>query len=50
MTLTYEVIIDISGTEMIKATDETGFQFWIPMYDSNVDYQIYLASLNEVPA
>ena len=53
MTYTYEVIVTetATGTEtVIKRTDQNGAVLWIPEDPSNSDYQLYLASLNEVPA
>lgn len=42
----YEVITDETGS-VIKKTDEDGKIWWIPMDESNSDYQAYLASLQE---
>jgi len=42
MTLKYEVITDAFGSKVLKATDETGKEFWIPMDETNSDYQRYL--------
>jgi hypothetical protein len=43
MTYTYEIVIDeITQSEILKRTDETGVVAWIPMVDGNSDYQRYL--------
>jgi hypothetical protein len=48
MTYTYEIVIDeITKSEILKRTDETGVVAWIPMVDGNSDYQAYLKQLEE---
>jgi hypothetical protein len=42
MKLTYEIITDELGSKILKATDEAGKEFWIPMDEANSDYQRYL--------
>ena len=42
----YEVITQERG-EVIKRTDDDGTIWWIPMNESNSDYQAYLKSLEE---
>jgi hypothetical protein len=42
MKLTYEVITDELGSKILKGTDETGKEFWIPMVEGNSDYNRYL--------
>jgi len=42
MKLTYEVITVELGSQILKATDESGKEFWIPMLQGNSDYQRYL--------
>jgi hypothetical protein len=37
----YEIIKDAYG-EILKRTDEDGTIWWIPMNESNSDYQAYL--------
>ena len=46
MKLEYEVVIDELGSKILKATDENGKEFWIPMTEGNSDYQTYLRWLN----
>jgi hypothetical protein len=42
MTYTYEVIkLDLGG-EVLKRTDAEGVISWIPMVETNSDYQRYL--------
>jgi hypothetical protein len=47
--LTYELISEvlepIYKDAMVKATDENGKVYWIPLEPANSDYQAYLASL-----
>ena len=46
----YEVIISENKTmksEIIKFTGEDGTELWIPIDEANVDYQAYLAWLEE---
>jgi hypothetical protein len=38
----YEIVTDFLGVESIKRTDEDGSIWWIPMDESNSDYQRYL--------
>ena len=39
----YEVIVnDITGSTIIKRTDEDGSVWWFPEDESNSDYQRYL--------
>jgi hypothetical protein len=42
MKTTYEEVTSESGNKYIKATDETGLETWIPVSESNADYQRYL--------
>jgi hypothetical protein len=42
MTYTYEEIIHEDGSKILKRTDETGSVVWIPLDESNSDYQRYL--------
>lgn len=42
MTLNYEEITDDFGSKVLKATDEIGKEFWIPMVQGNADYEAYL--------
>ena len=43
MTYTYEIVIDeITKSEILKRTDETGVISWIPMVAGNADYEAYL--------
>lgn len=39
--MTYEIVEEL-GVKMLCATDEDGKVFWIPMDESNSDYQRYL--------
>ena len=42
----YEILTDdYSKTQIIKATDENGQEFFIPMDEGNSDYQAYMATL-----
>ena len=50
MKLTYEVITDELGSKILKATDESGKEFWIPMVEGNSDYQRYLRWLENPEA
>lgn len=45
----YEILESVFGN-IIQGTDENGKIVFIPEDPANEDYQIYLASLNEVPA
>jgi hypothetical protein len=38
----YEEVTTDSGLKVIKQTDETGKELWIPIDESNSDYQAYL--------
>ena len=42
--MTYELIKNevLIGSDIIKATDENGKVIWIPMDETNSDYQRYL--------
>ena len=42
----YEKVTDFLGVESIKRTDDDGSIWWIPMDESNSDYQRYLRWLN----
>jgi len=42
MTYTYEEITHEDGSKILKRTDETGSVVWIPLDESNSDYQRYL--------
>jgi hypothetical protein len=42
----YQVIKNEFGST-IKATDENGKEFWIPVDEGNSDYQAYLQALEE---
>ena len=43
MTMKYEeVISEMSGSKLIKRTNEDGSISWIPMDEGNSDYQRYL--------
>ena len=46
MEYTYEEITNDFGNKVIKRNDGDGVTTWIPMVESNADYQVYLASLN----
>ena len=46
----YEIITDELGRETIVLIDDNGEVFWIPSDVANVDYQAYLASLEEPTA
>ena len=41
MEYTYEVVENLEG-QMIKRTDADGKESWIPLDESNADYQRYL--------
>ena len=41
MGYTYEVVESLAG-QMIKRTDADGQESWIPLDESNADYQRYL--------
>jgi hypothetical protein len=43
---TYELVDQGTGS-VIKATDESGQVYWIPLDPANSDYQAYLAQLEE---
>ena len=43
----YELITDELGSKMLKATTSDGKEMWIPLDESNADYQTYLKSLSE---
>jgi hypothetical protein len=43
----YEVIENSYGGKIIKRTDYSGKEVWIPLDQSNSDYNIYLDSLND---
>jgi hypothetical protein len=38
----YEIVETENQSTMLKATDEEGKVFWIPMVEGNSDYQAYL--------
>jgi len=42
MTYTYEEIINEDGSKIVKRTDENDLVAWIPIDESNADYQRYL--------
>ena len=43
--MTYEILTDeIRGSQVVKRTDADGTVWFIPMNESNSDYQAYLAS------
>jgi hypothetical protein len=42
MDYTYEEITNNDGSKILKRTDETGLIVWIPLDESNSDYQRYL--------
>lgn len=42
MTYTYEKVVSDYGTESIKRTDDNGEIVFIPIDQSNSDYQAYL--------
>jgi hypothetical protein len=47
MAYTYEKITDpIFNSTIIKATDQNGQEYWIPLEPANADYQAYLKSLD----
>jgi hypothetical protein len=39
---TYEIITDFFGSSILKRTDPDGKEWFIPMDESNSDYQDYL--------
>lgn len=45
---TYELVVSDMGVQVIKRTDADGNQTWIPVNESNSDYQAYLVSLEPV--
>ena len=45
----YEVIETQGFAAMLKQTDKDGKVWWIPMDESNSDYQAYLEHLTENP-
>ena len=42
MKFTYEEIVNDLGSTLIKKTDEEGKIWWVPLDESNADYQAYL--------
>ena len=46
----YEKVTDFLGVESIKRTDDDGSIWWIPMDESNSDYQRYLRWLQDPEA
>ena len=40
--MTYEIITLISGEEVLKRIDDDGAEWFIPIDNSNSDYQAYL--------
>jgi hypothetical protein len=44
MTINYEVLETINGTELIKRMNEDGSISFIPKDEGNSDYQAYLAA------
>ena len=44
----YEEVTNDLGTTLIKRTDEDGKVWWIPMDETNSDYQAYLNKDNPV--
>jgi hypothetical protein len=39
----YEVVVsELSGTELVKRTNDDGTESWIPADPANSDYQAYL--------
>lgn len=43
----YEIVESPMGGEVVKRTDADGYVWWIPVDESNSDYQAYLATLEE---
>ena len=43
---TYEMVTNDMGEEILKRTDQDGKIWWIPLDQSNADYQRYLRWLN----
>jgi hypothetical protein len=39
---TYEIITNVLGSSILKRTDPDGKEWFIPMDESNSDYQAYL--------
>ena len=47
MTINYEVLETINGTELIKRMNEDGSISFIPKDEGNSDYQAYIKSLED---
>lgn len=45
MKYTYEVVTNALGQSILKRTDESNLETWIPIDEANSDYQAYLVSL-----
>jgi len=45
MKYTYEVVTNALGQSILKRTDESNLETWIPIDEANSDYQAYLATL-----
>jgi hypothetical protein len=43
----YEIITDTLNNECLTKTDDAGIVFWIPKDPANLDYQDYLAWLEQ---
>ena len=48
--INYEIITDFLGSEILKRTDKDGQVWWIPLDESNSDYQRYLRWLENPDA